>query len=321
MTDVEEASAGDLYDGPYVHSRQVDATGRPWVWIANGLRPAEQRFSVPTDLPVTVAGLVLARPEPGPPSAPEAPPRPTVRVLGAIEVENWPATPDRAMVLELGCFLALHPGRTYSGDELRFALRPDADKEISAKSLRTYISLLRSALGPDLVPSATASGYSISPNVGSDWAEFVELSGVGASKEQLWAALELVRGRPFEDAPPGSYGWIYSELLMSEMEERIAAVTVRLASKLIVDFRFEDALAACRRGLLGVPNDQTVWERYLASAWTVGAREWVAAVKEAWALFGEDTDLVKERWRGLDDGELVAAWNDAPDYRDPGGRA
>jgi len=50
-----------------------------------------------------------------------------VRVLGPVEVESWRRVPDRAIVTELACYLALHTDRAMSGDELRFALRPDME--------------------------------------------------------------------------------------------------------------------------------------------------------------------------------------------------
>ena len=206
---------------------------------------------------------------------------------GRSEVEGWRQAPERAIVVELACFLALHVGRPISGDEVRFALRPDGETEISAKSLRTYVSLLRSALGADLVPPATSTGYRISPAVATDWAQFQALSRDGASRDDLAAAMGLVRGRPFTGVPAGSYGWVFTELLISEMETAITSTALRLANAYFRDRAFRSALWAARRGLVGVPGDLRLWEYYLAFARSTGPTEWSAARREARVALGE----------------------------------
>jgi hypothetical protein len=311
------------YDGPYVHSRHGTAAV-PWVWIANGTRSAEEMFGAPH----SVSGPAVALPEPvgvetdasddGRPSPKTsddaAPPAAIVRVLGPVEVEGWRQAPERAIVVELACFLALHVGRPISGDEVRFALRPDGETEISAKSLRTYVSLLRSALGADLVPPATSTGYRISPAVATDWAQFQALSRAEASRDDLAAAMSLVRGRPFAGVPAGSYGWVFTELLISEMEAAIASTAVRLANAYFGDRAFRSALWAARRGLVGVPGDLRLWEYYLAFARSTGPTEWSAARREARVVLGEDAkDLLG---RDPTPAELASAGTHADE--DPG---
>lgn len=72
------------------------------------------------------AGLANAAVELVPPrTVPDASVRfVSVNVLGQIEVFPWRVPPHRKVVIELACYLALHPGRPLSGEELRVACRP-----------------------------------------------------------------------------------------------------------------------------------------------------------------------------------------------------
>jgi len=239
-----------------VHSRHGTAAV-PWVWIANGIRPLDEVFAppvsgaressvpLPAGSPNTVSTGGLAGVET---SGKCASPAVTVRVLGPVEVEGWRRVPERAIVTELACYLALHPDRAMSGDELRFALRPDAETDISAKSLRSYMSLLRTSLGGDLVPPATTEGYRISPLVVSDWGLFERLIPPGAELDDLVAALKLVRGRPFSGVDSSGYGWVYAELLMSRIEVSIATVAAFVADACL---RLEDLASAMWAGTAG----------------------------------------------------------------------
>ena len=120
-------------------------------------------------------------------------------------------------MVELACYLALHRERPVSGESLRAALRPDGSKEQSAKTLRTYLSMLRKALGPDALPSRPSGGYQLASWVTTDWERFVELSRSDDVDDAL-EALSLIRGRPFEGVPSGTYAWVFSEFLVSDME-------------------------------------------------------------------------------------------------------
>jgi DNA-binding SARP family transcriptional activator len=81
---------------------------------------------------------------------------------------GWLEPPDRAMVIELACSLALHRHLRFSGEQLRFAVRPDGEHEPSAKTMRTYLSMLRKCIGPDYVISD--GGYSVPWWVDTDFA-------------------------------------------------------------------------------------------------------------------------------------------------------
>ena len=211
-----------------------------------------------------------------------------VRVLGPVEVIGWSQRPDRAVVTELACYLALHPSRVVPGEELRAALWPDAAREASAKSMRTYMSLLRKSLGPEHVPVGTGSGYRIGNGVSTDWLQFRELTGQRATIGQLRQALELVRGRPFAGVPSTSFGWVFSELLVSEIEVGIIDASRRLAETLFGNGDLTGASWAVMQGLLAVPTDYGLWELRLAIARRQGRDEMARARRDAEGALGED---------------------------------
>lgn len=215
-----------------------------------------------------------------------------VNVLGNVDVDGWQEPPPRAVVVELASYLALHPGRPIPSDELRAALWPEGEREASAKSLRTYMSLLRRSLGGEHVPAATGAGYRLADTVTTDWAVFQRLASSDADRRQLEEALGLVRGRPFASTPPGSFGWVYSELLVSEMESAIARAARRLTSLCLDEGDAGGAAAAVRRGLLAVPFDVDLWRLHLSLAGDRGHGELERAQMEATAALGELADDV-----------------------------
>lgn len=215
-------------------------------------------------------------------------PRAEVRILGPVEVTGWQAPPERAVVTELACYLALHGDRAIPGDELRVAFRPDEEQETSAKTLRTYMSLLRRALGPDLVPTGAGAGYRLSPAITTDWRRFRALTGPTAGAPALRYALSLVRGRPFAGTPAGTFGWVYAELLVSDMEAAIAGAARRLAEEAMAAGGLDMAAWATRQGLTGVPADTGLWQLHLAVAARQGPPAYERARRDAEAALGAD---------------------------------
>ena len=321
------SSDDDTYDGPVIVARSQEPDDL-WVWVANGTRPNAEVFQIPGPVRVPHQRLTSSTVDGGAadvfvdgPGA-EAWEGETqglwveghdskelddaegvgevatataltttkvdIRVLGPVEVIGWRQRPDRAVVTELACYLALHRNRVIPADELRAALWPDVAREASAKSLRTYMSLLRKSLGSERVPMGSGSGYRIDDAVGTDWLRFEELTGMGATPGQLRAALELVRGRPFSGVSPTSFGWVFSELLVSEIEVGIVDVTRRLAGILSFNDDLSGALWAVRQGLLAVPSDYGLWELRIAIAGHQGRDELARARRDAEAALGED---------------------------------
>jgi len=117
--------------------------------------------------------------------------------------------------LETAAFLACKDGKTFSGEALRAAVGVGRDEEWSARTVVTYANGLRRKLGAAHVPDATSGGGYRLVAVSTDMAYFNKLvaSSQGAQPAEaarhLAEALSLVRGRPFADVPPGTYGWTH----------------------------------------------------------------------------------------------------------------
>jgi hypothetical protein len=210
-----------------------------------------------------------------------------IRVLGPVNVSGWALPPERAIVTELACYLALHSGRRLTGDELRVALWPDPDKEPSAKTLRSYLSLLRKAVGTANLPSAGGSGYGIGERVTTDWDEFRQLAGAEGLEPKL-QALELVRGRPFAGVASGTYAWVFAELWVSDMEIQIGQLALQVAGLSLERGDHETAVRALRQGLLGAPSDLALWKSYLSVAGALSPGRLERAEAEARAALGLD---------------------------------
>jgi hypothetical protein len=214
--------------------------------------------------------------------------RTEVRILGPVEVVGWRVIPDRPILTALACYLALHRNRPISSDGLRAALRPDeADKEQSAKTMRTYVSLLRKSLGPDVLPNATSAGYQMGAFVATDLDRFRQLSDMPDLESKL-EALKLIRGRPFEGVAADSYGWVFTEFWISDIEVAVVAQAKEAARLCREARRSDDALFALRQGLLAVRSDFTLWDMYLAFASEAGEAALRRAQLEARAALGDD---------------------------------
>jgi hypothetical protein len=92
----------------------------------------------------------------------------------------------------------------------------------SAKTLRTYLSLLRKSLGPDVLPSATSAGYRLVDSVVTDWERLRQLSDMRGLQSKL-ETLKLIRGRPSEGVAADSYDWVFTEFWISDVEVGVVA--------------------------------------------------------------------------------------------------
>jgi hypothetical protein len=210
-----------------------------------------------------------------------------LKVLGPVEAAGWKSPPERAIVTELACYLALHRDRPVTGEALRLALRPDATTEQSDKTMRTYLSLLRKAIGHDALPVGTSGGYQLEASVTTDWEHFLELTR-DSSVENSIEALALIRGRPFDGVRRRTYVWVFSEFLVSDMEVTIASVTTRAVGQFVEAGDLERALTALRQGLKAVSGDYGLWELYLSVAGQVSPAVLNRARTEAKAALGDD---------------------------------
>jgi hypothetical protein len=242
------------YEGPYVAAK--GSWPRPWVFVADGEAPGPDahgrsrslgprgastlRMTPPAARTTQEQTGAVAPADAGPSAAssptsgPQGPtqgvtneaggPGPiALRVLGAVEVTGWAIPPERAIVTEIVCYLALADGPVRAED-LRRALRPDPARPIAPETFRTYLSYVRKAVGPERFPPAGSGGYRI-VGVTTDWDRFCDLVA-RENTDALNDALGLVRGRPFTGAAPGTYGW--AEGIAARMEAHVTSATVRL---------------------------------------------------------------------------------------------
>jgi hypothetical protein len=211
-----------------------------------------------------------------------------VRILGPVEVSGWRVAPERPILTELLCYLALHRDRPITGETLRAALRPDqADKEQSAKTLRTYLSMLRRALGSEALPAAGSGGYRLAVSVNTDWDLFTAQAGALELESKL-DALRLIRGQPFEGVGTDTYQWVFSEFWISDIEVAVICLA-KEAARLCRDAgRLDDALWALRQGLIVAKSDFALWDRYLSFASEVGESALEVAQKMARLALGDE---------------------------------
>jgi len=202
-----------------------------------------------------------------------------VGVLGPVKVTGWAKAPGRRVLVDLLVFLAMHPGTRVSAEQLVVRLWPSGDNgpEPSTQSLRSYMSMLRTAVGAEHLPEALVTGgYQLGPGVSSDWVQFAALIA-DARKAQgpegrvlLHRALSLVRGVPFAGANRGTYEWIWEEVWPSTMEAAITDAAHDLCTLAIETNDPAEAAWAARQGLKAVPGAAALQEDLLSAAAATG---------------------------------------------------
>lgn len=228
------------------------------------------------DLPVTVA-------DPAAPGPEEGRGAPLVRVLGPVEVP-WDVAPQRRVRCEeIAAYLATHYPRRVPRDRLLVAVHPLRNDgragEVAASTFRAEISRVRVALGRDAdgqwyLPMSSREGYVIT--MASDWTRFRELTARAHGRRPAEAippleeALGLVRGRPFEDVPEHSYGWAWSEQLVSTMEVAVAEAAEQLAELALAAEQPAMARWAARQGLLVTPGREALYQAWMQAAADAG---------------------------------------------------
>jgi Bacterial transcriptional activator domain/LysM domain len=205
-----------------------------------------------------------------------------VRVLGPIELAGA-ARIDRPKSAELIVCLALQR-QGLDADRLSEALWPG--KPLVGNTLYTTASVARAALGSAsdgslLLPRTSDGRYRLSPAAALDWERFLALAEQGRSlgghgADALGRALELVRGRPFESARPGSYEW--TVVHQAEMEAQIAEVAELLADRRLETGDHAGATWAARRGLRASPDNERLYRVLLRAAHAAGNLAGVHAV-------------------------------------------
>ena len=101
-------------------------------------------------------------------------------------------------------------------------------------------------------------------------------------------ALRLVRGRPFDGVRAGTYGWVFAEFLVSDIEVAVSGVAKNAADECREQGRLDTALWSLRQGLLAAGSDFGLWERYLSLSAEIGPTALARAEREASAALGDD---------------------------------
>lgn len=195
-----------------------------------------------------------------------SPPEVVVRVLGPVEVTGAARPFRRAWSLDLVVYLALHPGGVVA-DAWETALWPDrlmapATRHATVSAARRALG--RSGAGPDHLPRSSGR-LTLAPSVTTDWKQFQALAATdGTGGPAAWrAALDLVRGRPFDGlrAPD----WTVFEGVEARVEDAVVQVALRLSRRLLDEGRGRDAELALRRALLVSPFDERIYRLLLVA--------------------------------------------------------
>ncbi|HEX4216922.1 MAG TPA: hypothetical protein VHZ02_01020, partial [Acidimicrobiales bacterium] len=152
-----------------------------------------------------------------------------VLVLGVVEIRGHARQFTRAWAKELVVYLAMHPGGV-TNEAWATALWPD--RLMAPSSLHSTASVARRSLGQardggDHLPKGHGR-LVLADTVGTDWDRFVHLAD--ADHPGHWrAAMELVRGRPFDGLRASD--WPILEGLSAAIEASVVDVATRLASR------------------------------------------------------------------------------------------
>jgi len=188
----------------------------------------------------------------------------------------------RPKLTELVVFLALHPNGATT-DAWTTALWPG--RQVPLQTIANRLSETRGLLGfaSDGRPRLRRSGelHRVS-EVTTDWARFRELAAPTASLDSWRAALELVRGRPFEDL--SSNLWTAIECTAVTIEQAIIECALRVGHRLLELDDPNGATAAAHCGLRASPWDEPLHRLLMLAADATGNRAGVEATLRHLAL-------------------------------------
>jgi DNA-binding SARP family transcriptional activator len=220
----------------------------------------------------------VEQPEDVPATTDDTRPAVLIRVMGTVEIDGAGEF-ARAKSRELAVYLAMHPHGVGEA-ELDEALWPsDAGRVVPVSTRDSTVSVARTALGgPARLLPAQGQGrekrYQVTSQVGSDFALFCALHRRGRATrtpEPLEAALELVRGRPFEGVLSGrSYTWVHLEGHARHIESEVGDAADLAATLLLERGQPLEARWAARQGLAADPLCERLWVRLMEAADQLG---------------------------------------------------
>lgn len=214
---------------------------------------------------------------------------PVVRVLGSVELAGTtgvelPSTHQR-QATELIAFLAFNPGSR--GSDISKALWPSREPNLATR--RSAVSRARRWLGTDAngfeyLPrywsaddggqaDLESAGYRLR-GVRTDWHSFCDLVGPDLTQTptpDLLAALDLVRGRPFEGVALRKYVW--AEQLMHTISSGVVDVSHEVARRALLAGDVAMARHASQVGRLADPVDERSWRNGIRAEIASGRRD------------------------------------------------
>ena len=218
-----------------------------------------------------------------------------VAVLGQIEVRGASGALDRRPKLtELVVYLAMHPEGA-STSTWQNALWPD--RRVPAQTVANRLSEARRLLGMELDGTPrlrkSAERHRLA-GVTTDWERFCVLADSRRDHLSWRQALELVRGRPFDDLQQGE--WTVFEGFCGEIETAIIDCALRYGeNRLRADD--PDAVAwGAQRALRANPYDERLHRLLMRAADAAGNRSGVEAVYRNLVLL---TDLDGDGTSGI----------------------
>lgn len=191
-----------------------------------------------------------------------------INVLGRVEIHG--VTPDTRPLgrrsTELLVYLALRGKAT--GPELDDVLWPG--QRVENKTRNSLIYRTRQRVGADNLPPVDAAGhYRLGPDVTSDWSDFQHLARQGLAADldetdQLRAAMQLLRDRPFTGAGAAEFTW--AEHDMQQMIEAIVDTAHVLSGRLLAAGDHRGALAVAVHGLVAEPCSEQLYDDAIRAA-------------------------------------------------------
>ena len=211
------------------------------------------------DLPISDSSSVVGR---APTLHPER--EVQVKILGPVEVTGAAKPFSRAWAFDLVAYLAMHP-RGATTEQWATALWPD--RLMAPASLHSTASAARRCLGTsssgiDHLPRSHGR-LALHDSVGTDWEIFVAL-GRSANTDDWGAALDLVRGRPFEGLR--SSDWALLEGIVATVEADVVDLAMRYAQVCLEAGASSDAERAARQALRVSPYDERLYRVLLRAA-------------------------------------------------------
>ncbi|RKE22589.1 LysM peptidoglycan-binding domain-containing protein [Streptomyces sp. TLI_171] len=266
--------------------------------------PTHDQAAAPDPRSAAVAARPSARPGSGPartdsddllailrsPEAHHLRSAPRIRVLGPVDVLGAAGSTDpagRPRLTELAAYLALRPGSEHTTVDRDIHpgaahLDPRATAERLAEPLPAKLAALAGWLGAspegrDYLSAQAAETYTLAPTVSCDWDEFRSLYRRGMRSTSTTAdaalahALALVRGAPFAEAAPGSFGWAETE--RQDMLAAIVDTAHELAARRLQYGDHRTAEAAIFRALAVAPEVELLHRDLFYAYASAGARD------------------------------------------------